>query len=270
VEDEQELSAGLSPPFLNYGHNTRQMSSFDDYIVYVDESGDHGLSSINPQYPVFVLAFCLFEKRAYAERVTTRITDLKFKYFGHDQVVLHERDIRKRNEPFNILLNPNTRSEFMEDVSDIVREAPFTLIASAIDKRRLKDQYDDPENPYHLALAFGLERIYYHLLNREGCEDGTLHLVFEERGKREDDNLELEFRRVLDNNPTGDRLPFDIVFSSKQSNAAGLQVADLVARPIGRHLLKPKQPNRAYDVIKEKFRRSPDGKIRGWGLKVFP
>ena len=55
----------------------------------------------------------------------------------------------------------------MEDISDIVREAPFTLIASAIDKRRLKDQYDDPENPYHLALAFGLERIYYHTYSIE-------------------------------------------------------------------------------------------------------
>jgi len=246
------------------------MSSFDDYIVYVDESGDHGLSSINPQYPVFVLAFCLFKKSKYAERVTTRITDLKFKYFGHDQVVLHERDIRKRNAPFNILLNPDTRSEFMEDVSEIVREAPFTLIASAIDKRELKDQYDDPANPYHLALAFGLERLYYHLNGGKNCDGGTLHVVFEERGKREDDNLELEFRRVIDNNRTGDRLPFDIVFSNKQSNAAGLQLADLVARPIGRYLLKPEQPNRAYDVIKEKFRQSPDGKTRGWGLKVFP
>lgn len=246
------------------------MPSFDDYIVYVDESGDHGLSSINPQYPVFVLAFCLFNKRTYAERVTTRITDLKFKYFGHDQVVLHERDVRKRNEPFNILLNPNTRSEFMNDVSGIVREAPFTLIASAIDKRALKDQYDDPDNPYHIALAFGLERIYNHLRDEKTCDGGTLHVVFEERGKREDDNLELEFRRVLDNNRTGDRLPFDIVFSSKESNSAGLQLADLVARPIGRHLLKPDQPNRAYDVIKEKFRQSPDGKTRGWGLKVFP
>jgi hypothetical protein len=28
-----------------------------DYIIYVDESGDHGLSSINEQYPVFVLSF---------------------------------------------------------------------------------------------------------------------------------------------------------------------------------------------------------------------
>jgi hypothetical protein len=167
--------------------------------------------------------------------------------------------------------DPGSFPELIERHVDHFQNAHgFDLIASAIDKWRLKDQYDDPENPYHLALAFGLERIYYHLCNKEGCEDGTLHLVFEERGKREDDNLELESRRALDNNPTGDRLPFDIIFSSKESNAAELQVADLVARPIGRHLLGPEQPNRAYDVIKEKFRRSPDGEIRGRGLKVFP
>lgn len=140
-----------------------------------------------------------------------------------------------------------------------------------IDKRRLKKKYHDPSNPYHLAMAFGLERLYTYL-NGKGCEDGKLHIVFEERGEKEDRNLELEFRRVLDeeNNQVGVQFPFNIVFSDKQSNAAGLQLADLVARPIGRHILKPKQKNRAYDVIEEKLRRGPDGRIRGKGLKVFP
>ena len=32
--------------------------AFGDHIVFVDESGDHSLTSINPDYPVFVLAFC--------------------------------------------------------------------------------------------------------------------------------------------------------------------------------------------------------------------
>jgi hypothetical protein len=38
------------------------MPGFDDYIVFVDESGDHGMASIDPDYPMFVIAFCLFEK----------------------------------------------------------------------------------------------------------------------------------------------------------------------------------------------------------------
>jgi hypothetical protein len=28
-------------------------STFSDYIVFVDESCDHSLEAINPQYPVF-------------------------------------------------------------------------------------------------------------------------------------------------------------------------------------------------------------------------
>ncbi|HFD87807.1 MAG TPA: DUF3800 domain-containing protein, partial [Gammaproteobacteria bacterium] len=31
-----------------------------EYIVFVDESGDHGLRSIDEAYPIFVLAFCIF------------------------------------------------------------------------------------------------------------------------------------------------------------------------------------------------------------------
>ena len=48
------------------------------YIVYVDESGDHG--PVSPDYPMFVLAFCLFDKKAYANTVTSYMHRLKFKY----------------------------------------------------------------------------------------------------------------------------------------------------------------------------------------------
>jgi hypothetical protein len=37
----------------------RQHMEKSDYIIYVDESGDHSLTSIDPQFPVFTLAFCI-------------------------------------------------------------------------------------------------------------------------------------------------------------------------------------------------------------------
>ena len=57
---------------------------FSDYVVYVDESGDHSLASIDAGYPVFVLALCVFHKRHYSEKVIPAIEKLKFNYFGHD------------------------------------------------------------------------------------------------------------------------------------------------------------------------------------------
>ena len=36
------------------------MPQFSDFMVYVDESGDHSLTSIDKSYPIFALAFCVF------------------------------------------------------------------------------------------------------------------------------------------------------------------------------------------------------------------
>ena len=245
------------------------MTTFDDYIVFVDESGDHSLTSIDQSYPIFVLAFCLFEKKHYAEDVTPATLKFKFKYFGHDQVILHENDIRKARGVFNILQNANVRSVFMDDLNILVEQSNFVLIASAIQKEKLNSKYSDPDNPYHIAMALGLERIYLHLESL-GCKTGNTHLLFESRGLKEDKDLELEFRRVCDNNRTKRILLFEIILVDKKSNSAGLQIADLIARPIGRQILKPKQPNRAYEIIEKKFRRNSKGNLNGWGLKLFP
>ncbi|SHI77616.1 Protein of unknown function [Desulfatibacillum alkenivorans DSM 16219] len=246
------------------------MECFDDYIVYVDESGDHGLESIDKNYPVFVLAFCIFKKNSYAECIAPNIVKFKFKYFGHDQVVLHERDIRKSKDCFRILQNSQIRQSFMADLNTLVETCEFVLIASAIDKKRLLDRYSFPNNPYDIALTFGLERVFLFLQSNVKSETGKTHLVFESRGRKEDKDLELEFRRVCSRNATGKALPFEIILADKKTNSAGLQLADLIARPIGRHILKPKQENRAYDVIKKKFNCNQRGDFLGWGLKVFP
>lgn len=44
-------------------------SQFSKYIVYVDESGDHSLQNIDEQYPLFVLAFCVFHKGTMVKRL---------------------------------------------------------------------------------------------------------------------------------------------------------------------------------------------------------
>jgi len=56
-----------------------------DYIVYVDESGDHSLTSIDPDYPVFVLSFCIFRKEVYASGVTPVIRQLNGATAGPSQ-----------------------------------------------------------------------------------------------------------------------------------------------------------------------------------------
>jgi hypothetical protein len=242
-----------------------------NYVVYVDESGDHGLESIDPQYPVFVLAFCVFQKAYYVSHVVPALESFKFKHFGHDVVVLHETDIRKERGSFRFSSRPH-KEAFLDELTGIIEANNFILIASIIDKARLRER---SENPYHLALGFCLETLYEFMQEKHQDELPT-HVVVECRGKKEDAELELEFRRVCaGENKFGKPLPFEVVFADKKTNSTGLQLADLVARPIGLSLVRPEQPNRAFEVLKRKFfcsggRRNVGIGFDVWGLKIHP
>ena len=98
-----------------------------------------------------------------------------------------------------------------------------------------------------------METLYEFLMERDEHHQKT-HVFVECRGKKEDAELVLEFRRVCDgNNRFGIHLPFEILFSDKKAMSSGLQMADLVARPIGLNTLKPHQENRAFDALKVKL-----------------
>jgi hypothetical protein len=244
--------------------------SFSDYIVYADESGDHSLTSIDPQFPVFALAFCLMHKPSYTDRVVPDFLRFKFEFWGHDCVVLHGHEIRKSKGDFNILLNSNTRATFLERLNNVIETADFTIIASVIDKPIFIKRYAQPIDPYKIALRFCMERLQYCLRER-GQANCTTHIQVECRGAAEDTKLELEFRRICDGNNHLGKMPnLDIRFMDKKHNSTGLQLADLVAHPIARHVLKPDQANRAFDILKPKLRRGPAGQVKGYGLKVFP
>lgn len=246
------------------------MPVYGDYVIYVDESGDHSLGSIDRDYPVFVLDFCIFRKDYYVNSVAPRVQAFKFAHFGHDSVVLHEHEIRKQKPPFAFLQNQQKRTVFMDDLNQLIEQADFTIIAAAIHKDRLAREYAHPGNPYEMALTFCMERTYA-FLRDIGQHTRTTHIVVERRGKREDDQLELAFRRIQDGANRWGAMPgFGIVFADKKTNSASLQIADLTARPIGRHVLDSNQPNRAWAIIEPKLRRSPQGQVNGWGLKIFP
>ena len=162
------------------------------------------------------------------------------------------------------------KAAFLDELTTIVSDSAFTLICSVIDKRALKQAYVTPLNPYHIALGFGLERVHYYLRSK-GVNNSKTHVMVEQRGKKEDAELELVFRRICDGSDyNNEQLPLEITFVDKKANLPGLQLADLVARPVGMNILRPDQPNQAFEVLENKFYRNYAGKRLGWGLKCFP
>jgi hypothetical protein len=191
------------------------MHQFSEHIVYVDESGDHGLTTINKEFPLFVLTFCIFKKSDYIERVVPAFQQRKFKHFGHDMVVMHEREIRKAEGAFACLTDSMRRATFMNDINALVLEAPFHIVAVLIRKAELVKKTHAPENHYHLALQLGLEGVdgFLQAQDQRGL---PTHIVFEARGKKGDNELELAFRRICGGaNRRDECLPFRLILADK-------------------------------------------------------
>jgi len=231
-----------------------------DYIVFADESGDHGLVTVDPQFPVFALVFVIMRKDDYLKQVLIPFEELKFQIWGHDQVVFHESDIRKERGDFALLrTDRQLREDLLQRLSEIIAAADFKIVASVIDKQRLKTKYNDPYNPYEIALLFCMERTLK-FLDSQQQSSSLCHLLLEARGKTEDNELELELLRILANQSSLGYRSVDFSnsnfrhrFLDKKSNCSGLQLADLVARPIALRTLRPLQPNRAFDILAPKI-----------------
>ncbi|MBS0625784.1 MAG: DUF3800 domain-containing protein [Verrucomicrobia bacterium] len=250
------LKSNSTPPQLPYS----------DYIIYVDESGDHSIESINSRYPLFVLSFCIIRKDTYAQYISPALMRLKFSLFGHDMVIFHEHEIRKKLGAFKTL-GKFQREHLLNSLSHLISQFDFTIIPIIIDKIALKCSSFDFPHVYHLAMKLGLEQVYK-FLSLKGQKDVKTHIVFEARGRIEDLGLEMEFKRVCDSqNSIEKTLPLEIILADKKTNSAGLQLADMVARPIGLSILRPYQQNQAFDILREKIFREDKTKN---DLYVYP
>jgi hypothetical protein len=236
-------------------------SEFSDYIVFVDESGSPTLAHVDTNHPVFVLVFCVFNKWEYCDVIQPAVKRLKFEFFGHDMAILHSHEIRKRKGDFDILMNLERRLAFLSRIDDIIRKSRFDVIATVIDKREVhSDASGNSDYLYHHALWDCVKKLY-HFLKSKKSTDKLTHIIAESRGKTEDRNLIAAFEQIpYALNMDKDNAEFlyhtdhlSLLFAEKKINSAGLQIADLVGYPIGRHAINPEQPNHAFQVIKSKI-----------------
>ena len=143
-------------------------TNYGDYIIFVDESGDHGLKTIDKKSPFFALVFVLIKKSDYVEKIVPEFQKLKFEYFGHEQVIFHERDIRKELGIFSLLkANKEFRLTFLEKLTQIIKDSPFQFFSSVIDKNNLIKKYKFPHNPYEVSMLFCMEKTLEFLLKKK-------------------------------------------------------------------------------------------------------
>lgn len=240
------------------------------YYLFIDESGDHGLKAVDRDFPVFVLCGVIFSEDAY-NLYNERASKLKTSLWNSTEVVFHSRDIRKCDKEFQILFDLKKKEYFYNEVNAMIAESDYTIISCVIQKEEYIKKYGRLGNVYGTSLSFIIERTIFYLdsLNKSI----ELEIIVEKRGKSEDNEL-LKYYNEVYSIGTGYVSPERIhsystrlKFRSKKDNINGLQLSDLVAYPIARHIIEPNRVNLSFDVIAGKFYEH-NGKR--YGLKQFP
>ncbi len=240
------------------------------FLVFFDETGNTCLDSIDNDFPVFCLCMVVCDFEQYTEQIIPSITKFKYKYFQHEGIILHSRDIRKAQGDFVILSNKSKREEFRDDLTKLINKLNFKWISAVIKKQQHVTRYGSfAQHPYELALTFCIERLIPFM---EDGNQNKLSIIAEARGKKEDADLERFFLRLAYNGTNylskerTAKIHFQLKFVKKDKNVIGTQLADLCAYPIARWVLDPSK-DIFYSAIASK-QYIGRGRIRG--LKIFP
>lgn len=203
------------------------------------------------------------DQEEYITRIVPDAVRLKIDTWGHENVILHSRDIRKARGHFAFLQDETKREPFYQRINSLMGDSSYQLIAIVILKQDHVAKYgQEAQNPYDLALTYSLERLVRLL---EGIDQGAVTIVAESRGTKEDNDLKGTFYQLLAlGTPFVSRerfraIDFKLVLVPKSGNSIGTQMADLAGYPIARTWLN-KRVHQSYEVIGDKF----------YSLKVFP
>lgn len=241
-------------------------------IFFLDESGDHNLSVIDPQYPLFVLGGIIVDKEYAEGEMEHEIRAFKQEIFGSAEINLHTADITRNRFGFERMIETKFRENFYQKLNALMRRLQYEVVACVIRKDEHLRAYGVAAlDPYLLSLDVLVERFCMEIGDLAG---GGL-IVAERRGPTLDHQLELAWlnlkvqgTRFMQAKAIEHRV-LGLNLRDKTENIGGLQLADLVVTPIGRYVLG-KTIKEDFEIVKSKLRRNREGKYEGYGLVVLP
>jgi hypothetical protein len=260
------------------------------HCLYIDEVGNADLkgAATDDNIRYLSLTGILTTIRHHDERISPQLDYVKSIIPQHspaNPVVLHRRDIVRREGAFACLRNPDLCKKFDDLMLDVIEQAPYRALTVQIDKKQHLDEYSTWHfDPYHYCLRCLIER-YVLYLNRHNASG---FVAIEPRYKKADKKLKASFERIFLDGTENLTARFvqrrllskTIRFFPKSANVAGLQLADLIAHPSARHMRFVRDGRRppedfggrvAEILVRRRYARNPEnGTIPGWGTKWLP
>lgn len=196
-------------------------------------------------------------------------------------IIVHEPEVRRR-EGVWYKPDPIEQQSLLDSLATQVLGMDFTVIAAVIGKHEYWRRYGSspvdeflPRNHYLMCIDFIMERFVHFLFHRGN--DAWGRVFAEARRRVEDVRVQVEYVRLqLD----GTRFSADqtfryhlgptIEFLDTAENHSGLQIADLLARPVAERLLRSDIEPARWSCVVGKLYDGCTGEPHKYGLKAFP
>ncbi len=247
--------------------------------MFIDESGDHNLDpeKVDKTYSLFVLCGVVFDEAKYIE-FKSKFNVFKVRHFGSDDICLHTLEMvrprKSKDVRFLQFLDPEFRKKFYKELGELIKVTDFKIVACVIKKDKYFLKYNlRALDPYLLSFDNLLNRLVFDLKNgekgkifaerRDDILDNQLDLAWL--------NLKISGTKKVKPSEIKDRIE-DLKLIAKKTNEPGLQLADLLASPIGRKVLDKKKRvgnELELEIIESKF-RNKNNIILGYGLTILP
>jgi hypothetical protein len=255
-------------------------ASGETCTIYIDECGSHNLAA-KEKFQAFVLSAVAIRDCRLAQ-VDAEWKSWKRYYLGSSTKKVHEPDIRAGEKSFWCGGNKAKRKKAIAALDKIIPRLDFTGFACVVNMGRYKElvgakPLDEslPAHLYLMAVNFLAERLALALDTQFNGAKGRL--VLEARGPKEDATIQYEFARLFLDGTSYVSAAFfrqmffpGLEFRCKESNTTGLQLADLLARPCGEKVLKPRGVPNRWQAFRNKLCVGMETGHSILGLKVVP
>lgn len=237
-------------------------------ILYLDESGINNVNNIDLNYPIFMLGGVIVDSKncKYNKSLMDKFKSL----FGLESVILHSSEIQHKKNGFSVLKDENINRRFVFKLNTLMKKLKYQVIVCLIDlKKYSKSHKNTSFDLYYYALTILIEKFIYELEN-----DETGFVFVEGRNKVQNkqimnvfDKLKINGTKFIRGNEIKRKIRrFQII--PKNANYTGLQIADLVLSPIGRHYLN-KKTYEDFDIVYSKC-LSKNGNVENIGITIVP
>ncbi|MXY21977.1 MAG: DUF3800 domain-containing protein [Dehalococcoidia bacterium] len=167
-------------------------------VLFIDESSDHNLSVIDPQYPLFVLGGVIVDSEYAEGQLTEALDRFKSEMYGRSDIILHTADITHNRNGFEDMKDGAFRSRFYSRLNELMRSLSYSVVACVIRKDDYLGRYSLAAlDPYMISLGVLVELFCFDVGNiRKG---GTI--VAERRDRALDRGLQMAWSSLKVGDP---------------------------------------------------------------------